>query len=141
MKRRRRRRRLTFTAAAALCFLLLAAVKLSPGCRPAAPTADGGHGACADGADGAGGRYGGRVGTGPCERAAWSADDFSVELTLLSNGESVDSRMYPALQQMFDDMRAQGVYPTVNEGFRTPRRPAGDSGRQDRSLSCTGVFI
>lgn len=46
-------------------------------------------------------------------------DSFSIELTQLSNGESVDSRMYPALQKMFDDMRAQGIYPTVNEGYRT----------------------
>lgn len=119
MKRRRRRRRLTFTAAAALCFLLLAAVKLSPLAARQYPLL------AADTAP---------VQTEQMVQAADTADgwalvlvnaqhglpdDFSVELTLLSNGESVDSRMYPALQQMFDDMRAQGVYPTVNEGFRT----------------------
>ena len=32
--------------------------------------------------------------------------DWKVELTELSNGQSVDSRIYPDLQQMFDDMRA-----------------------------------
>jgi len=42
-----------------------------------------------------------------------------MELTELSNGESVDSRIYPALQQMFDDMRAQGIYPIVVSGYRT----------------------
>ncbi len=41
------------------------------------------------------------------------------ELTLLKNGVQVDSRMYPALQRMFDDMRAQGLKPFVREGYRT----------------------
>ena len=30
--------------------------------------------------------------------------DWDIELTELSNGQSVDSRIYPDLQQMFDDM-------------------------------------
>ncbi len=46
-------------------------------------------------------------------------EDYEIELTQLSNGECVDSRIYPALQQMFDDARAAGVYPLVNEGYRT----------------------
>lgn len=45
--------------------------------------------------------------------------DYTVELTQLSNGERVDSRMYPALQEMFDDMRAEGVYPIVASGYRS----------------------
>lgn len=45
--------------------------------------------------------------------------DYTVELTQLSNGERVDSRMYPALQEMFDDMRADGVYPIVASGYRS----------------------
>lgn len=45
--------------------------------------------------------------------------DYAVELTQLSNGERVDSRMYPALQEMFDDMRAEGVYPIVASGYRS----------------------
>lgn len=44
---------------------------------------------------------------------------WSLELTKLSNGESVDSRIYPDLQQMFDDARAEGVYPLVRAGYRT----------------------
>lgn len=44
---------------------------------------------------------------------------WNVELTTLSNGEQVDSRMYPYLQQMFDDMRDQGVYPFVRAGYRS----------------------
>lgn len=44
------------------------------------------------------------------------------ELTELSNGQRVDSRIYPALQQMFDDMRAQGVYPVVASGYRTAEK-------------------
>ncbi|MBR4759442.1 MAG: M15 family metallopeptidase [Lachnospiraceae bacterium] len=42
-----------------------------------------------------------------------------LELTQLSNGQRVDSRIYPDLQAMFDDARAQGVYPIVREGYRT----------------------
>lgn len=45
--------------------------------------------------------------------------DWVTEETLLSNGRIVDTRMYPFLQQMFDDMRAQGVYPIVLSGYRT----------------------
>ena len=42
-----------------------------------------------------------------------------TELTELSNGQSVDKRIYPSLQSMFDDARAQGVYPVVSSGYRT----------------------
>ena len=48
--------------------------------------------------------------------------DWDIELTELSNGQSVDSRIYPDLQQMFDDMRAQGVYPVVASGYRTAEK-------------------
>lgn len=43
----------------------------------------------------------------------------SVALTQLSNGETVATAIYPALQQMFDDARANGVYPVVASGYRT----------------------
>lgn len=46
-------------------------------------------------------------------------EDYHVELTELSNGQKVDSRIYPALQEMFDAARAEGVYPFVREGYRT----------------------
>lgn len=42
-----------------------------------------------------------------------------MELTLLSNGKKVDSRIYPELQQMFDDARAAGLSLFVREGYRT----------------------
>ena len=48
--------------------------------------------------------------------------DWDIELTELSNGQSVDSRIYPDLQQMFDDMWAQGVYPVVASGYRTSEK-------------------
>lgn len=48
--------------------------------------------------------------------------NYKVELTELSNGQSVDSRIYSSLQQMFDDMRAQGVYPAVASGYRTSKK-------------------
>lgn len=46
---------------------------------------------------------------------------WEIEFTVLSNGEQVDQRMYPDLQQMFDDMRSQGVYPVVASGYRTDK--------------------
>ena len=44
-----------------------------------------------------------------------------MELTELSNGEKVDSRIYPELQQMFDDARAAGLALFVREGYRTKK--------------------
>lgn len=44
---------------------------------------------------------------------------YEITLTELSNGESVDSRIYPALQEMFNAARTQGVYPLAVSGYRT----------------------
>lgn len=46
-------------------------------------------------------------------------DDWSSDLTTLANGTQVDSRIYPQLQQMFDDMRAASIYPEVASGYRS----------------------
>lgn len=48
-------------------------------------------------------------------------EGYEMELTKLSNGQSVDARIYPALQKMFDDARADGVYPVVASGYRTTK--------------------
>ncbi|MBC6678511.1 M15 family metallopeptidase [Zhenpiania hominis] len=45
-------------------------------------------------------------------------DDYSMDLIRLSNGEQVDSRIYPALQEMFDDARADGYNLFVRAGYR-----------------------
>lgn len=45
--------------------------------------------------------------------------NYAVELTRLDNGERVDTRIYPALQEMFDAAEEEGVYMTVVEGYRT----------------------
>ncbi len=42
----------------------------------------------------------------------------SVDLLRLSNGEQVDERIYPALQQMFDEARGDGIDLFVRSGFR-----------------------
>lgn len=44
-----------------------------------------------------------------------------IDLTELSNGEKVDSRIYPELQAMFDDARANGLALFVREGYRTAK--------------------
>lgn len=46
-------------------------------------------------------------------------EDYDVELTELSNGEKVDSRIYPPLQEMFDAARAEGLQLFVAAGYRT----------------------
>lgn len=46
-------------------------------------------------------------------------EDYEVELTELSNGQMVDSRIYPYLQEMFDAARTEDIYPVVREGYRT----------------------
>lgn len=46
-------------------------------------------------------------------------EDYSPELTQLSNGVFIDSRIYSDLQQMFDDARNEDIYPIVGEGYRT----------------------
>ena len=46
-------------------------------------------------------------------------EDFEGELTELRYGQSVDSRIYPDLQAMFDEMRAAGLDPRVVQGYRT----------------------
>jgi len=46
-------------------------------------------------------------------------EDYEVELTELSNGQMVDSRIYPYLQEMFDAARTEDVYSVVREGYRT----------------------
>ena len=49
-------------------------------------------------------------------------EGFTVELKELRNGQHVDARIYPELQQMFDDARAAGIYPFINESFRSAER-------------------
>lgn len=56
----------------------------------------------------------------------WSApahplpEDFEVpELTKLRGGHAIDSRAYPALQQMMDDCRAAGLNPVICSSYRT----------------------
>ena len=46
-------------------------------------------------------------------------EDYVVELMELSNGQKIDERIYPYLQEMFDAARAEGIYPIVREGYRT----------------------
>ena len=43
--------------------------------------------------------------------------DYQMNLTRLSNGKQVDSRIYPSLQKMFNDARASGLALFVREGY------------------------
>lgn len=46
-------------------------------------------------------------------------ENYQPELMELDCGKMIDSRIYPYLQEMFDDMRKDGIYPDVWEGYRT----------------------
>ena len=49
-------------------------------------------------------------------------ENYVVDLVELSNGQSVDISIYPALQEMFDTARANGIYPVVASGYRTAEK-------------------
>lgn len=49
-------------------------------------------------------------------------DNYEVELTELSNGEKVDSRIYSELQEMFNAARAEGLHLYVAAGYRTQQK-------------------
>lgn len=49
-------------------------------------------------------------------------DHYEVELTELSNGEKVDARIYPELQDMFNAARAEGLGLFVAAGYRTQEK-------------------
>lgn len=49
-------------------------------------------------------------------------DSFPGELVTLKNGEEVDARIYPDLQNMFDAARKEGLELTVRSGYRTKER-------------------
>lgn len=46
-------------------------------------------------------------------------DNYDLTLTQLQNGQSVDERIYPKLQEMFDDARAAGILPAISSSYRT----------------------
>ncbi|MGM9590126.1 MAG: M15 family metallopeptidase [Faecousia sp.] len=46
-------------------------------------------------------------------------DDFSVNLTQIGDGQEIDSRVYPDLQKMMDDARAEGLSPLICSSYRT----------------------
>jgi D-alanyl-D-alanine carboxypeptidase len=49
-------------------------------------------------------------------------EGYEVTTVTLSNGYEVDERIYPDLQEMFDDMREEDIYPVVASGYRTNQR-------------------
>ena len=46
-------------------------------------------------------------------------DQYEVDLVELPGGESVDTRIYSALQEMFDAARSEDIYPIVSDAYRT----------------------
>lgn len=48
--------------------------------------------------------------------------NHEITLTQLQNGQSVDERIYPSLQSMFDNARAAGIQLTISSSYRTSER-------------------
>lgn len=47
-------------------------------------------------------------------------EDFAPpELTQLRNGQSIDAKVYPSLQRMMDDARAEGLQPLICSSYRS----------------------
>lgn len=46
-------------------------------------------------------------------------ENYEITFTELQNDHRVDSRIYPELQAMFDDARAQGILPMISSSYRT----------------------
>lgn len=46
-------------------------------------------------------------------------EDWQVQPVEVKGGQRVDERILPALQQLFDAARAEGLYPVVASGWRT----------------------
>ena len=91
------------------------------------------------GADAASGENAGQAAAGGGGAAAASGEDAWMlllvnsthpvpegyeipEFTELRGKQQVDSRIYPDLQKMFDDARAQDILPKVNSGYRSAER-------------------
>lgn len=49
-------------------------------------------------------------------------NDYSITLTQLKNGQAVDERCYPELQEMMDDCRAEGLSPLICSSYRTQEK-------------------
>ncbi len=49
------------------------------------------------------------------------SSDNDIETIKLPNGKRIDKRIYPYLQEMFEAMQNDGIYPIVASGYRTER--------------------
>lgn len=47
------------------------------------------------------------------------SEDYKVELWELQNGEKVDARIYPYLQEMFESAKKEEIYMIVADGYRS----------------------
>ena len=65
-------------------------------------------------------------------------DNYSVTLTQLKNGQSVDERCYPDLQEMMDACRAAGLSPVICSSYRTQEYQEGLFNNQVENLVAQG---
>lgn len=65
-------------------------------------------------------------------------DSYEIELTKLKNGHSVDERCYPALQEMMDACRAEGLHPVICSSYRTQEKQEQLFQRQVDKLTARG---
>lgn len=65
-------------------------------------------------------------------------DDWHPELTQLKNGQQIDSRIYPHLQEMFDACRNDGLLPVVLSSYRTDDDQQGEFDTKVESFTAQG---
>lgn len=66
-------------------------------------------------------------------------DGYSPTLTKLINGQSVDERCYPDLQDMMDDCRAAGLSPLICSSYRSGQTQESLYNNKVKSLAAMGL--
>ena len=71
----------------------------------------------------------------------WNAipENYQVELEQLDNGQAVDRRCYPMLQQMMDDCRGEGLDPVICSSWRSREKQEALIANKEYRLMQAGV--
>ncbi|RGU95855.1 D-alanyl-D-alanine carboxypeptidase family protein [Clostridium sp. AF15-17LB] len=92
------------------------------------------------------GKKAGPLQNGQADASAWNLrlvnashpipESYPIDLTLLKNGQSVDSRIYRDLQDMMDAARSEGLSPLICSSYRTAEKQR--SLYEAKVVSCMG---
>ena len=68
-------------------------------------------------------------------------EDYEADLIQLRNDQAVDVRCYPALQQMMDDCREEGLEPLICSSYRTVKRQEELYQKKVREFQAQGLAL